>query len=259
MTVVTRRARRPDYGRLIMIPTAAGFVVLDAAALVRGSGGDPLHWVSTGLVCAFYAVIIWCYLRRGPASATSRSVTAHAAAVTAMVAPFAFPLLRTGSPGGIQQWAGDALVAAGTAWAVWSLRSLGRSVSVLAQARVLVDRGPYRWVRHPLYTGEIVSSLGLAVLAGRPAALAVWLGFCFLQAYRALREEQLLVEAMPAYRSYQLRTAALLPGLFLVPLLSSASQARGPPGRGGVTGSGRRPGPRRGSPAALRRAGTAQS
>ena len=111
-----------------------------------------------------------------PASATSRSVTAHAAAVTAMLVPFAFPLLRTAQPGGIQQWAGDVLVAAGTAWAVWSLRSLGRSVAVLAQARVLVDRGPYRWVRHPLYTGEIVSSLGLALLAGSLAALAVWLG-----------------------------------------------------------------------------------
>jgi protein-S-isoprenylcysteine O-methyltransferase Ste14 len=85
---------------------------------------------------------------------------------------------------------------------------------VLAQARGLADRGPYRWVRHPLYTGEIVSSLGLALLAGGAPAFAVWLGFCFLQAYRALREEQLLVAALPAYRGYQARTAALLPGLF---------------------------------------------
>src|SRR6266702_1748273 len=175
-------ARRPDYGRLIMIPTALGFVVLDGAALVRGSGTDPLHWVSTGLVCAFYALIVWCYLRRGPASATSRSVTAHAAAVTAMLVPFAFPLLRSAPPGGAQQWGGDALVAGGTALAVWSLRSLGRSVSVLA---------------------------------GTLPALAVWLGFCFLQAYRALREEQLLLAAMPAYRGYRARTAALVPGLFL--------------------------------------------
>ena len=249
MTAVTRRGRRPDYGRLIMIPTALGFVVLDAAALVRDSGTDPLHWASTGLVCAFYALIVWCYLRRGPASATSRSVTAHAAAVTAMLVPFAFPLLRTAQPGGIQRWAGDVLVAAGTAWAVWSLRSLGRSVAVLAQARVLVDRGPYRWVRHPLYTGEIVSSLGLALLAGSLAALAVWLGLCLLQAYRALREEQLLMAAMPAYRGYRARTAALFPGLFLRPWLHGAK----------VTECAHRPGLRPGSPAGRRRAGTARS
>jgi protein-S-isoprenylcysteine O-methyltransferase Ste14 len=213
MTLAGRRARA-DIGRLVMIPSAAGFLVLDAATLGRGSGPGVLRWLSTALVCAFYLLIIWCYLRRGPASATSRSVTAHAAAVTAMLTPFAFPLLRSGSPGTAQLWAGNALVAAGTAWAVWSLRSLGRNVSVLAQARNLADSGPYRWVRHPLYTGEIVSSLGLAVLAGSLAALAVWLGFCLLQVYRALREEQLLVRALPAYRSYQAHTAALLPGLF---------------------------------------------
>jgi protein-S-isoprenylcysteine O-methyltransferase Ste14 len=166
-----------------------------------------------------------------------------------MLVPFAFPLLRTAQPGGIQQWAGDVLVAAGTAWAVWSLRSLGRSVAVLAQARVLVDRGPYRWVRHPLYTGEIVSSLGLALLAGRLAALAVWLGFCLLQAYRALREEQLLMAAMPAYRGYRARTAALLPGLFLRPWLHRAK----------VTECAHRPGLRPGSPAGRHRAGTARS
>ena len=224
MATITRKAARPDYGRLIMIPTALGFVIIDAAALVRDSGTDPLHWVSTGLVCAFYALIVWCYLRRGPASATSRSVTAHAAAVTAMCVPFAFPLLRPAPPGGAAQWAGDALIAGGTAGAVWSLRSLGRSVSVLAQARVLVERGPYRWVRHPLYSGEIVSSLGLAVLAGPGPAVPVWLGFCFLQAYRAVREEQLLMAAMPAYRGYRARTAALCPGLFLTRRGSARAQ-----------------------------------
>jgi protein-S-isoprenylcysteine O-methyltransferase Ste14 len=119
-------------------------------------------------------------------------------------------------PGAIQQAAGNVLVAAGTAWAVWSLRSLGRNVSVIAQARELADRGPYRWVRHPLYAGEIVSSLGLALLAGSVAAWGVWLGFGALQGYRALREEQLLVRVLPGYRRYQARTAALFPGLFLL-------------------------------------------
>jgi protein-S-isoprenylcysteine O-methyltransferase Ste14 len=215
MSLVAGGTRRPDLGRLIMIPSAAGFLVLDLFALTRGSGGaSALHWLGTALVCAFYALIIWCYLRRGPPIATSRSVTAHAAALVAMLTPFVFPLLRAASPGTAQQWAGDALLAVGTAWSVRSLRSLGRSVSVLAQARDLVDTGPYRWIRHPLYIGEIVSSLGLAVAAGTLAALAVWLGFCVLQAYRAVREEQLLVQALPAYRGYQARTAALLPGLF---------------------------------------------
>jgi protein-S-isoprenylcysteine O-methyltransferase Ste14 len=146
--------------------------------------------------------------------ATGRSVTAHAAAVVAMLTPFAFPLLRGTPPGAAAQWAGDILLAAGTGWSVWSLRTLGRNLSVIAQARKLVVGGPYRWVRHPLYAGEIVSTLGLALTVGHLTALAMWLGFCVLQGYRALREEQLLVSALPGYRGYQARTAALLPGLF---------------------------------------------
>jgi protein-S-isoprenylcysteine O-methyltransferase Ste14 len=52
------------------------------------------------------------------------------------------------------------------------------------------------------------------VAAHSLAALAVWLGFCGLQAYRALREEQLLLIALPGYRAYRRRTAALVPGIF---------------------------------------------
>jgi protein-S-isoprenylcysteine O-methyltransferase Ste14 len=212
MVAITGR-RRIDTGRLVMIPAAAALLVLDAVSLVRGTRGAA-HWLGAALICAFYALVIWCYLRRGPARATSGSVTAHAAAVTATVAPFAIPLVRGPAPGPGWQAVSDALLVAGTAWALWSLRWLGRNLSVLAQARSVADRGPYRWVRHPLYTGEITSSLGLALTAHSPAALGIWLAICALQGYRALREEQVLLAALPGYRAYRGRTAALLPGVF---------------------------------------------
>jgi protein-S-isoprenylcysteine O-methyltransferase Ste14 len=205
---------RPDLGKMIMVPTAVVMLLLDMFALTHGGGLDPLRLLRTAAICAFYALIIWCYLRRAPAIATSGSVTAYVAAVTATMIPFAFPLLPAGLPGAGQQFAGDALLLAGTAWAVWSLRFLGRNLSVLAQARDVVDRGPYRLVRHPLYAGEIVSGLGLALCVGTVPAFAVWLALCGLQAYRALREEQVLLGALPGYRGYRARTAALLPGLF---------------------------------------------
>lgn len=44
--------------------------------------------------------------------------------------------------------------------------------------------------------------------------MAVWLGICVLQAYRAVREEQLLLAVLPGYGAYRIRTAALLPGIF---------------------------------------------
>ena len=159
-------------------------------------------------------LVIWCYLRRGPARATTSSVTARAAAVVATWIPFVIPWLHGAPPGAVRQGVSDVLLLAGTAWAVWSLRSLGPNLSVVAQVRDVADGGPYRWIRHPLYAGEIVSSLGLAIAAHSLAAIAVWLGICALQAYRAVREEQLLLAVLPGYGAYRIRTAALLPGIF---------------------------------------------
>ncbi|HET9079766.1 MAG TPA: methyltransferase [Trebonia sp.] len=217
--MATESARaRIDLGRIFMVPVAALMLTLDLTSLTHHLGGGvagALGWLGAAGVCAFYLLIIWCYLRRGPAVATTRSVTAHVAAVVATFAPFAFPLLRTAAPPGTaRQLAADLLLLAGTAWSVWSLRFLGRNLSVLAQARDIVDHGPYRWIRHPLYAGEIVSGLGLAITAGSAAAAALWLTLCTLHGYRALREEQVLLRALPGYRAYRARTAALLPGIF---------------------------------------------
>lgn len=205
---------RLDVGRLIMVPAATLILLFDAATLAHRGAQGVLTWLSTMLICAFYLLTIWCYLRRGPAVATSRSVTAHLAALAATWAPFALPLLRGGNPGTAQQTVADLLIVVGMTWSVWSLRSLGRNVSVLAQARAVADTGPYRWVRHPLYAGEIVAGLGLAISANSLAAGAVWLATVALQVYRAVREEQVLLQALPGYARYRERTAALLPGVF---------------------------------------------
>lgn len=205
---------RPDFGRILMVPVAAVMLVFDVIALTHRSGGGAMRWAGAALVCAFYALMIWCYLRRGPAVATSGSVTGYAAAVAATFLPFTLPLLHGAGAGAGQRNAGYLLVAAGTCWAVWSVWFLGRSISVIAQARAVVDRGPYRLVRHPLYAGELVAALGVAVVAGTVAAFCAWSALCLLQAYRAVREEQVLLQALPEYRSYRARTAALVPGVF---------------------------------------------
>jgi protein-S-isoprenylcysteine O-methyltransferase Ste14 len=209
--------RRIDCGRLIMVAAFTGVIAADVVRLEHGAfrgGADMLRSVGTVLVLAFYALAIWCYLRRGPAVATSGSVTAHAAAIIATWLPVTVPL-EPGAPAGPgRQVLADLLLICGTAWALWALRFLGRNVSVLAQARDVVAQGPYRWVRHPLYLGEIVSALGLAIAVNNYTALALRVALCCLQIYRAMREEQVLLRALPAYRSYRSRTAALLPGVF---------------------------------------------
>ncbi len=211
------RRRRLDAGRLIMVPAATLMLFADAIVLTQSSGeglSGTLRWVGNALVGVFYAVIIWAYLRRGPAKASSTSFTANAAAVVATLSPFAFPLLAGPTATIERALVADILLVTGTAWSVWSLCSLGRNLSIIAQARDVVEHGPYRWVRHPLYTGEIVSSLGLALIGGTVAAAGVWVVLVALQVYRARQEEQILVTTLPAYAAYRTRTAALLPGVF---------------------------------------------
>jgi protein-S-isoprenylcysteine O-methyltransferase Ste14 len=206
-----------DVGRLTMVPAFAGIMLVDARSLDYGIHSGTSGVLSTAgavLVLTFYALVIGCYLRRGPAVATSGSFTAHAAAIAATWLPFALPLLHGARPGQGRQALSDVLLICGMAWAVWSLRVLGRNVSVLAQARDVVVKGPYRWVRHPLYVGEIVSALGIAIGVNSYSAVALWLALCGLQIFRAMREEQVLLRALPAYRSYRSHTAALLPGVF---------------------------------------------
>ena len=55
------------------------------------------------------------------------------------------------------------LVIAGTVFAICAVLVLGRSISIMPEARQLVTGGPYALVRHPLYLGEIVALAGVAL------------------------------------------------------------------------------------------------
>ncbi len=207
-----------DLGKLIMIPIATLALLFDVRTVIAGAGlasaAGAVRWVYAILMAAFYGLIVWCYLRRGPAVASSGLTFASVVAVIATFAPFPFPLLHHRSPALAVQVIADLLLVAGTTWALWALRSLGRNLSIIAQAREIAERGPYRLVRHPLYLGEMVSLLGLAVAADTPAAFAAWAAFVAMQVYRAWREEQVLLAALPGYQAYRARTAALVPGVF---------------------------------------------
>jgi len=63
------------------------------------------------------------------------------------------------------------------AWASWSLRRAGTALSSLATPTLLVDEGPYRFHRHPIYLGIVVVMLGLGVAAGVPLMLVAAANF----------------------------------------------------------------------------------
>lgn len=115
------------------------------------------------------------------------------------------------------RWVGLALTVGGLAFTVWARVHLGKFWSArvgLKENHELIQSGPYRWVRHPIYTGILTATIGSAMLVGEYRALLavvlVWLGLTL----KARREEKLLSEQFgETYAQYMQRTGALMPKL----------------------------------------------
>jgi protein-S-isoprenylcysteine O-methyltransferase Ste14 len=102
----------------------------------------------------------------------------------------------------------------GTGISVYVLAHLGRSFSLMAEARRLVTTGPYGIVRHPLYIFEGLASLGLLLQFLSFYTVVIFIAFCLLQFQRMKNEEAILEKAFPEYQAYKSKTARLIPGIY---------------------------------------------
>jgi protein-S-isoprenylcysteine O-methyltransferase Ste14 len=106
------------------------------------------------------------------------------------------------------------LLLVGQFFCVVALLQLGRSLSVMPEARRLVTAGLYARIRHPLYLAEAIATLGvLAQFRSLEAFLLVVLQFA-IQLWRMREEERVLEAAFPDYAAYRGRTARLIPGVY---------------------------------------------
>ncbi len=103
--------------------------------------------------------------------------------------------------------AGVPIALAGLVGIVWSGRTLGRSLTPYPRPlddAVLVERGPYSLVRHPIYGAGTLLFVGGALVASVPATIAA-LGLPLLWYFKAGVEERHLSERFPAYAEYRRR------------------------------------------------------
>jgi protein-S-isoprenylcysteine O-methyltransferase Ste14 len=113
--------------------------------------------------------------------------------------------------------AGLAMETAGLALAIWARQTLGKNWTgriTTGGSQELVVRGPYRFVRHPIYSGLLFAVLGTAIVVGKPRA---FLGFLLILAgvlVKLRREEAALREHFGSvYEKYARHVARLVPGL----------------------------------------------
>ena len=167
--------------------------------------------VSAGLVI-FNSIAMTCFCVRGRASRVTGSVPKRVVACVTFLLPFGMrpvasaPWILVG-PSMLGQLAGLALMIA-------SLIALNRSIGIVAANRGVKTGGPYTWVRHPMYAGELVFLVSFLLsnwmVLNAVVACAIVVG----QLVRLFQEEALL----GCDRSYVLYQAAVpwrfIPGIF---------------------------------------------
>jgi protein-S-isoprenylcysteine O-methyltransferase Ste14 len=114
---------------------------------------------------------------------------------------------------------GCGLAVAGVALRLWAIHTLGamftRYVQVSDDHRVVTD-GPYRYVRHPSYTGALLMFAGVGIGLGNALSIALVLGLPLIgYLVRIAREEALLHERLgEPYAAYTAGTRRLVPGVW---------------------------------------------
>jgi protein-S-isoprenylcysteine O-methyltransferase Ste14 len=172
------------------------------------------------IVVAALWLAFWAYwgvsaLRAKHGTRSRRGMPLRALIAIAMV--LLFSLVNPGSlevHGTVLPVIGTVIVACGFGFAVWARVHLGRNWGMpmtQKEAPELVTSGPYRLVRHPIYTGMLTAVIGTALAINLLAlAIAVVLGVFFL--YSATVEEKHLGAVFPsAYPAYRARTKMLIP------------------------------------------------
>jgi protein-S-isoprenylcysteine O-methyltransferase Ste14 len=116
------------------------------------------------------------------------------------------------------RWIGAGITGAALLLLAWVQWSLGKNFSTtlhLRQGHLLVTKGPYRWVRHPMYTALFLLGVGFLLLTANWAVgVPLIVALPILVAVRIGNEEALMIEQFgDEYRAYMQHTGRFLPRL----------------------------------------------
>jgi protein-S-isoprenylcysteine O-methyltransferase Ste14 len=112
-------------------------------------------------------------------------------------------------------WNLRGILAVGGVVGLWALQVMGlRQVKVFPEVACqgkLIVLGPYRWVRHPMYTSVLLATLAWTL--GNPLFYRVilWVGLLITLLIKLQYEERLLMERFPDYEAYRRQTKRLIP------------------------------------------------
>jgi len=175
---------------------------------------DPTVWpalLSNVCLFLFYLMLWWLMLIRPAPMARTEGVLPLLVAFAGGYLPWGIPLLAPDGASASQSLSSALLVVTGTTLMVVSIFHLGRSFSIVPQARKLVRTGPYAIVRNPLYLAEAIAIFGALLQYYSTVTLLLFLVHLVLQVRRIFYEENLLQHTFADYEGYTKSTFRLVP------------------------------------------------
>jgi protein-S-isoprenylcysteine O-methyltransferase Ste14 len=195
------RARWRRAGAIVTNVSVAGFFASFAEAHLRLAQETGM-WATIGPMVAQEFLLVGLFLTRRLSLVTSTHPWDWTVGLSGTIFPFFFQ-----ADVSAHSWhnLGAALQFAGFSVAIVATLSLGRSIGIIAANRGIKTGGLYRVVRHPMYSGYLLTYSGYlaAYPTLRNAALALLTGFAVDQRARA---EERLLSATPAYAALLQRT-----------------------------------------------------
>jgi protein-S-isoprenylcysteine O-methyltransferase Ste14 len=205
------------FGFLVAIQGELAFAgVQHALAYGDLDRTGAMYLLNRILTVAFFAFLVVIYVIRSRAVAQDHNPVAIVAAMIGSFVLYGLFLIP-GQGRSTNVWvlaSSDMSLACGMVWAIYSLTYLGKRFSIVPEARGLVTSGPYRFVRHPIYVGEIVAGVGLILPTLFTFHLLLFALFLGAQVARTYFEERILRRAYPQYELYAAHTRRLIPFVF---------------------------------------------
>ena len=210
---------------LARLGLAAWFVFLEytaimgLAAYAAGSGEVPRALFIANLLARsasvlFSAVVIVMAIIRMPPIQKTAGVPARLVAFMGsflMVTLLLFPARAVSPAVGILS---AILICLGNTLSAMALLRLGRSFSIMAEARKLVTNGPFSLIRHPLYVAEELAIVGAFLQYASPWTALLLIAHGAMQLCRMKYEERVLDRTFPEYAAYARRTARVIPYVY---------------------------------------------
>ena len=158
-------------------------------------------------------------VHEGPVSLVAGSVAALVSIIFGLeyiVAPRAFAFAYSWACPVWLRWVGAVVLPGGVALLAWAHHHLGRSFHsfiVTKEDHVLVETGPYRYIRHPIYLAYLLDYVGGGLLAGNWVLTVVPIvAYAVLVVLRLGQEERVMISKFgDAYKAYMARTGRLVP------------------------------------------------